>query len=175
MFSRQVMMDLFNVHQSFRDRMSEIIKKERTNLHPSVIIDDFFEICIHRASDSVPFFEDAGTQKRHLHPMGIPRTMVSGHMQDIFFDEFINYVFESNYFDNDALESRFVHNDIASVCVHTVGEILRVIMNVVAQLPEGQAFFHPDSATLDMTMTDLIICPIPHRRDVEITVRFEIS
>lgn len=173
MYHRSLLMDLHTVYCQFRDRMQEILKDKPTTIPHGIVIDDFFDICIHRASDAVQFFEDAGTQKRHLDPAKIHRVMVSGHMQDIFFDEFTNYAFESNYFDNNAPIGEMVATDIASQCVHVVGEILRVIMGVVAQFPEGRMFFHPDSATLDLTMSDLIIDPIPHRRDVKVTVRFE--
>lgn len=173
MFNRSLLMDLYAVHHQFRDRMLEIIRNHPTTVHPNIVADDFFDICIHRASDAVQFFGDAGTQKRHLDPAKIHRVMISGHMQDIFFDEFSHYVSDSNYFDSQLLENTFIYNDIASICVHAVGEILRVIMGVVAQFPEGRMFFHPDNATIDLTMSDLIIVPIPNRHDVEVTVRFE--
>lgn len=173
MTSHSTLMDLYSVHQIFRDRMLEIIHTHPTTVAPLVVVDDFFDICTHRASDAVQFFDDAGTQRRHLDPNKIHRVMVSGHMQDIFFDEIGDYVFEANYFDNDAIENKFVHHDIASVCCNAVGEILRVIMGVVVQFPEGRRFFHPDNTKLNLAMTDLIIEQIPHRRDVKVTVRFE--
>lgn len=46
-------------------------------------------------------------------------------------------------------------------------------MSVIIQTNDGKIFFHPDNATLDWTMTDLIIDPIPNRLDVRVTVRFE--
>jgi len=173
MLNRPMLLDLYEAYVDFRSRMTEILRRE-TLMHPmNVVIDDFFQIAIHRASDSVSFFDDAGTQKKHLHPVGIHRIMVSTHMQDIFFDEFTDYVFECSYFDKNALEDRFIHHQIASLCVHAVGQILQSIMAVIIQTNDGRMFFHPDNATLDMTMSDLIIDPIPNRLDVKVTVRFE--
>lgn len=125
MLNQPMLLDLYEVFVEFRNRMTEVLRRE-TLAHPmDIVIDDFFQIAIHRASDSVAFFEDAGTQKRHLHPVGLHKIMVSTHMQDIYFDEFSNYVFECNYFDNDSIENRFVHHQIASLCVHAVGQILQ--------------------------------------------------
>lgn len=167
------LLDLYSVHYLFKERMMEIISDIPTALPKSTIVDDFFDICLHRASDAVQFFDDAGTQKQHLDPNRIHRVMLSGHMQDIFFDEFSEYVFESNYFDKWTLENKFVYNDVASVCVSVVGDILRVVMGVLVQFPEPRRFFHPDSDKLNSIMSDLIIDPIANRRDVRVTVRFE--
>lgn len=173
MMNQPMVLDLFEVYSEFKARMSNVLVHETLHHPINIIIDDFFQIATMRASDSVAFFDDAGTQKKHLHPVGLHKIMVSSHMQDIFFDEFSEYVGECSYFDNEALEERFVHHQISSICVNLVGAILQSIMSVVIQTTDGQMFFHPDNATLDMAMSDLIIDPIPNRLDVRVTVRFE--
>lgn len=173
MLNRPMLLDLHPVYVAFRDRMRDLLERETVHHPIEIVIGDFFQIAIHRASDCITFFEDAGTQKLHLHPIGLHRIMVSSHMQDILFDEFNEYVFECSYFDNDDMENRYVHHQVASYCVHAVGEILQAIMVVIIQTDDGRIFFHPDNATLDTVMTDLIIDPIPNRRDVKVTVRFE--
>ena len=168
-----MLLSLYELYETFQYQMKQRMRGV-TLAHPlDVVIEDFFVICIHRASDAVGFFDDEQTQRRYLHPGGLSKMRVTGMMQDVFFDEFANYVFESHYFSDEDIEQRRVHHEIGSLCVHTVEEILREIMINLAHQPAGRMYFHPDGGTVCNTITDLIINPYPRHRDIRVFVGFE--
>lgn len=150
--------DLYPIYSTFRHRLEEKVKDRlapKTSIE--MVTDDFFDICIHLASDGVKFF-DAGEQRLMLNPVGRIRQMVNVQMQDIFFDQLCEYAHECNYFTVHALDEKFVGNDVASLGVYIIDELLREIMNTLIQYPEGRMYFDSTAyATNDDAISDMIM------------------
>lgn len=173
MLNCSMLLSLYEIYENFQLQMKQRLHGIDPQHPLDVVVADFFDICIHRASDSVSFFDDERVQRRYLHPGGLAKMHITGMMQDIFFDEFANYVFESNYFHEQDIENRHVHFEIASLCVSAVEEILREIMLNLASQPTGRMYFHPDSATVCSTITDMIIHPQVRHHDIHVYIGFE--
>jgi hypothetical protein len=150
--------DLYPIYTTFRHRLEEKIRDRLTpKTSVEMVTDDFFDICLHLASDAVKFF-DAGEQRLMLNPVGRVRQMVNTQMQDIFFDQLSEYAHESKYFTIKSLDEHFVGNDVASLGVYIIDEILREIMGALIQYPEGRMYFDSTSyATNDDAISDLIM------------------
>lgn len=165
--------DTYPLYDTFKRRFVETIRKVDTAVEIPFVIDDFFDICLHRASDSVKFV-DIGEQQKLLNPLGSVRQMVSLQIQDIYFDELSEYVVETDYFTLEDIQNKGIALEISSLCIRLIDDILRQIMLVLLQFPDGHVYFNAAaSGTTHTDLSDLIIRRLMNKHDVHVYVGFE--
>lgn len=165
--------DTYPLYDDFKRRFIETIRKVDSSVEIPFVIDDFFEICLHRASDTVKFVEP-GEQQKLLNPLGKVRQMVSHEIQDIYFDELAEYVTETDYFTQEDILNKGIALEISSICLQLIDNLLRQIMLTLLQFPDGFLYFNPTaSATTHSDLTDLMIHRIINRHDIHVYVGFE--
>jgi hypothetical protein len=165
--------DTYPLYDTFKRQFVETIRKVDTSVEIPFVIDDFFEICLYRASDSVKFV-DLGEQQKLLNPLGTVRQMVSLQIQDIYFDELSEYVVETDYFTLEDIQNKGIALEISSICLKLIDDLLRQIMLVLLQFPDGHMYFNASaSGTTHSDMTDLLIRRIVNRHDIHVYVGFE--
>lgn len=163
----------YPLYDTFQRRIIETLRKINTSVEIPFVIDDFFDICLHRASDTVQFV-DLGEQQALLNPLGTVRQMVSLQIQDIYFDELSEYVVETDYFTQEDILSKGIAVEISSLCISLIDDILRQIMLTLLQFPDGNLFFNAAAGgTTHSDMTDLLIRRIVNRHDLHVYVGFE--
>lgn len=165
--------DTYPLYDEFKKRFIETCRKVETKIEIPFVIDDFFEICLHRASDTVKFV-DPGEQQKLLNPIGKVRQMVSHEIQDIYFDELSEYVAETDYFTQEDILNKGIALEISSICLATIDSVLRKIMLTLMQFPDGHLYFNAAaSGTTHSDLADLMINRIINRHDIVVYVGFE--
>lgn len=169
------LIDIYPIYTMFHTRLYERVGS-RLNRRVSIdmVVDDFFDICLHLASDAVQHVE-VEEQKMLLNPMGRVRQMVSTQIQDIYFDHFSEYVCETDYFGNYDADSIFVANDVASLGVYVIDEILREIMSTLIQFPVGFDYFNTESSVDSNDYISEVLFTRPNQltHDLQISVGFQ--
>lgn len=165
--------DTYPLYDKFKQRFIDTLRKIDTSVEIPFVIEDFYDICLHRASDSINFVE-IGEQQKLLNPLGTVRQMVSLQIQDIYFDELAEYVAETDYFTHEDIIGKGIALDISSICLSLIDDVLRQVMLALLQFPSGHLYFNPmASGTTHLDMTDLMISRFVNRYDVHVYVGFE--
>jgi len=138
------LINLYPLYSLFHHRLSERLTRALTPKVPmDALAADYFDVCVNLASDAIRYVE-CDEQRRVLNPIGSFRPMMNALLQDSFFDYLAEYTAESEYFDDYAIEELFAGNEVASVGVQCIGDVLKEVMSVLIQHPEGALFFDSD-------------------------------
>lgn len=167
--------DVYPIYAMFQQRLTEKVgRKLRSRVSIEMVTDDFFDICMQMASDAIQHVE-IGEQRLLLNPVGRVRQMVSTQLQDIFFDQLAEYTAASEYFQEYEVENLFLGNDVASLGVYVIDEILREIMSTLVQYPEGAMYFDSYRCTTNADTIADVVFNRPNQRshDIHVFMGFE--